>query len=66
MSFEKFLAIAFIYGVAAPLLWLTARRVGLVVDAWIARRWRLLREKLRERFGRPATKQLGGSPRIGE
>lgn len=52
MNHYQFAAQALIGGIAAPLMWLAARYYGLRVDAWIVRRARLLREKVRQRLAR--------------
>lgn len=64
MNTYQFAATALVVGVISPLFWLGAQWVGLRVDVWLARKWRLLREKSRDRLSRRAAAKLSGTRRI--
>lgn len=64
MNAYQFAATAIVVGVIAPLFWLGVQWVGLRVDVWLARKWRLLREKARQRLRSRVATKLRGTPRI--
>lgn len=66
MNAYKFVATALIVGVVAPLFWLGVQWIGIRVDAWIARKWRLLREKARQRLTDRIAAKLRRTRRIAE
>lgn len=66
MNAYQFAATALVVGVIAPLFWLGVQWVGIRVDAWIARRWRLLREKTRQRLADRVAAKLSRTRRIPE
>jgi hypothetical protein len=66
MNTYQFAATALVVGVIAPLFWLGVQWVGLRVDVWITRKWRLLREKTRQRMSNGVAAKLRRARRIAE